>query len=69
MVMINVFKAGGDWKTKDGKSYTVKPVNKLSEVEVGYFPTLEQALKAKPKKSAPKKSEKPKEETTDLLGG
>ena len=25
--MINVYKAGGDWKTEDGHSYTVKTVN------------------------------------------
>lgn len=26
--MINVYKAGGDWKTDDGHSYTVKTVNR-----------------------------------------
>lgn len=59
--MINVYKAGGDWKTKDGKTYTAKPVNKLSEAGEGYFATLEQALKAKPKKAV-------KSESKDLLG-
>tara|TARA_R110002033_G_scaffold14688_1_gene42558 strand:- start:341 stop:523 length:183 start_codon:yes stop_codon:yes gene_type:complete len=59
--MIIVYKAGGDWKTPGGKSYTAKPVNKLSEAGEGYSTTLEQALKAKVKKSA-----KPK--TEDLLG-
>ena len=24
--MINVFKSGGDWKTKDGQDYTVKVI-------------------------------------------
>ena len=66
--MINVFKAGGDWKTKDGKSYTVKPVNKLSEAGDGYFASLEEALKVKPKKAAAKKAEEPKAETKDLSG-
>lgn len=66
--MITVFKAGGAWKTKDGKSYTAKPVNKLSEAGEGYFATLDEALKEKPKKVSPKKVSAPKESEQDLLG-
>tara|TARA_R100000951_G_scaffold61620_1_gene51774 strand:+ start:5748 stop:5951 length:204 start_codon:yes stop_codon:yes gene_type:complete len=66
--MITVFKAGGDWKTKDGKSYTAKPVNKLSDAGEGYFATLVEALKVKPKKAAAKKAIEPTAETADLLG-
>lgn len=66
--MISAYKAGGDWRTKDGQAYTVKSVNKLSEAGDGYFVTLEEALKAKPKKVAAKKTVEPKAETKDLLG-
>lgn len=48
--MINVFKIGGDWKTKDGIEYDVKPVNKLSEAKEGYFESLELAIESIPKK-------------------
>ena len=66
--MISAYKAGGDWKTKGGQSYTVKSVNKLAEAGDGYFVSLEEALKAKPKKVAAKKAVEPKVETKDLLG-
>ena len=66
--MISAYKAGGDWKTKDGHSYTVKSVNKLAEAGDGYLASLEEALKAKPKKVAAKKTVEPKAETKDLLG-
>lgn len=71
--MIHAFKAGGDWKTKDCDSYTVKSVNKLSDAGEGYFRTLEEALKAKPKKAATKKAatkkaSEPKADNKDLLG-
>ena len=55
--MINVFKAGGAWKS-EGFDYTVKAVN-ISEsrelIKDGWFATLEEAKKAKPKKVTPKK--------------
>ena len=63
--MISAYKAGGDWKTKDGQAYTVKSVNKLPE---GYFASLEEALKSKPKKVSAKKAVETKAETKDLLG-
>lgn len=55
--MINVFKAGGAWKSGDF-DYTVKSVNKSKVaglVEEGYSLTLEEAKRAKPKKVTPKK--------------
>ncbi len=48
--MINVFKIGGGWKTKDGTEYDVKPVNKLSEAKEGYYESLELAIESQPKK-------------------
>lgn len=66
--MIHAFKAGGDWKTKSGDSYTVRSVNKLSDAGEGYFRTLDKALKAKPKKAATKKASEPKADNKDLLG-
>lgn len=55
--MIHAYKAGGDWKTKEGAEYTVKSVNKLSEAGPGFFKTLEEALKTKPKKAPSKQKE------------
>jgi hypothetical protein len=55
--MINVFKAGGAWKSGDF-DYTVKSVNrsKVAElIEEGYSLTLDEAKKATPKKVASKK--------------
>ena len=64
--MINAYKLGGDWKTKDGQSYTAKPVNKLSEAGEGYYASIEEAIKAKPKKVSAKKVSEPA--SKDLLG-
>lgn len=55
--MINVFKAGGAWKSGDF-DYTVKSVDSIKARELvkeGYSLTLEDAKKAKPKKVTPKK--------------
>ena len=48
--MINVFKAGGAWKS-EGFDYTVKAVNISESREL----IKEEAKKAKPKKVTPKK--------------
>ncbi len=55
--MINVFKAGGAWKSGDFE-YTVKAVSisKSRElIEGDWFATLEEAKPSKPKKVTPKK--------------
>lgn len=55
--MINVFKAGGAWKSGDF-DYTVKAVNISKSRELikdGWFATLEEAKASKPKKVTPKK--------------
>lgn len=54
--MINVFKIGGDWKSKDGIEYDVKSVNKLSEAKEGYFESLELAIESNYKSKKKTKS-------------
>ena len=60
--MIHIFKAGGDWKTEDGKGYTVVSVNSLEDADKGWFATLEEALKAKKEPRAKKNKAKIDEE-------
>lgn len=55
--MINVFKAGGAWKS-GSFDYTVKCVEKPEALELsedGWFKTLEEAKASKPKKVTAKK--------------
>lgn len=44
--MINVFKLGGDWKSKDGTEYTVKTINsheRLKFIGKGWYASLDDA--------------------------
>lgn len=60
--MINVFKSGGDWKSKDGKEYTVKTIeesNKAEHLKDGWVLCLSEIKKpVAKKKPAAKKATK-----------
>lgn len=58
--MINIFKSGGNWKTSDGKEYTVKTIEVESFPEYskdGWVKTLEEVADAE--KPAKRKTAKP----------
>jgi len=66
--MINAFKKGGGYEYKDGQSYSAKTINERSDLEDGWFLSIEEAL-SEPVSSKENNYEQDLREKIKGLGG